>query len=217
MTPAEATVAAFGAWLSMKQASCFRGHTVRALQRDDYDAAEHLVQRLKRLKQLRSLVAETLGRRIYIVIPLHLILEAYRLLLSCPVEALLYFVGPAPGCVRFAQRILLPEYDRQSVAGVGVSAKANLDALMEAEKLGDRLIATVHSHPGRGRSATSPSSTDMRSQTVMEALGYLSIGCIFSRDGWFRFYSHRLRFTVIITAPKGRVQRHGNVLRLAEM
>ena len=65
-------------------------------------------------------------------------------------------------------------------------------------QFGYPLHMVCHSHPGRGINANLPSSTDMDHQLRLERGGYKCISCIFSRDGYVRFFSAGFPFAVDI-------------------
>ena len=68
--------------------------------------------------------------------------------------------------------------------------------LMKIEHFGGILAGVFHIHPGNGPNSITPSLTDVNDQAKRENVGYLSIGCIFSRDGWLRFFSKNIKFSI---------------------
>ena len=72
-------------------------------------------------------------------------------------------------------------------------AKADSDSVKKAliylSIHGFRLLGCFHIHPGSGPGATYPSSTDLKLDRLLFRGGYESVGAIFSRDGYVRFYS----------------------------
>jgi hypothetical protein len=81
------------------------------------------------------------------------------------------------------------QYARQDAGGVRVLDASNISALAKLDELGLPLVMHFHSHPGFGREANHPSSTDRAFQERLERGGHVAIGGIFSRDGFLRFFA----------------------------
>jgi hypothetical protein len=71
-------------------------------------------------------------------------------------------------------------------------------ALIELDTWGHTVHGLFHSHPGQGREATRPSSTDLSTHERYERGGYPLVGAIFVRDGYLRFFSHKADFTITV-------------------
>jgi hypothetical protein len=126
--------------------------------------------------------------------------EAFRAVTKTRDEHLVYATGPEDGKSVFAlTRILSFDYETQSVCGASPDPRTQLKALMDLDRTEERLLATIHSHPGRGVNATHPSSVDLSTQENLQQLGYPAIGAIFSRDGYLRFYSVGRAFRVAVS------------------
>jgi hypothetical protein len=78
----------------------------------------------------------------------------------------------------------------QSAVGAVADPISLKQALMAMESWGHALYGLYHSHPGEGVLATRPSSTDMDTHERYERGGVPLVGCIFVRDGTFRFFRH---------------------------
>jgi proteasome lid subunit RPN8/RPN11 len=161
---------------------------------------------VKRLRGLRSAVG-TLAEGVApgALTPLYLVSssflrEASDFLTETEDERLVYATGPEDGTRLFAlTRLVMFELAEVSVVGAAPEPASQLQALAELEENGERILATLHSHPGKGAGATTPSSTDLSTQEGLEKLGYPAIGVVFSRNGFIRFYSRDLPFRVVVS------------------
>jgi hypothetical protein len=81
------------------------------------------------------------------------------------------------------------------------------------ERWGHSLHGLFHSHPGKGASATLPSSTDFATHRRYETGGYPLIGAIFVLDGFVRFFSEDKPFTITIYG-KGVSQHDEHVFKI---
>ena len=128
----------------------------------------------------------------------HVLDEAYRYLLSFDPESLIYAAGYCIGRVVIVERLVKVRMSHQSTCGVSADALAARNACVDMEQWGSLLVAMFHTHPGKGISATQPSFTDLKTITLYENTGYTTIGGIFSKDGYLRFFSNKRQFTVKI-------------------
>ncbi len=80
-------------------------------------------------------------------------------------------------------------------------AESDIDSLTEQlqylDKFGHSVYLQAHRHPGKGGSATHPSSTDNNNHRIWEVC-YPMIGAIFVEDGYFRFFSYKKKFFIKI-------------------
>ena len=104
----------------------------------------------------------------------------------------------------------------KSRVGATPDPTSQLAALTELDQRGERLLAVLHSHPGRGAGATMPSSVDRATQDGLEKMGYPTIGAIFSRDGFVRFFSVNRRFRVAVSGA-GVEPAGDRIFRLADV
>lgn len=124
--------------------------------------------------------------------------EAYSALVRDSCEEMHFVTGSEFGHGRVLERLVSFEKARRSVSSVAGEPTSTHKALIGLEEQGHRLIAWMHSHPGQGAAATSPSEIDFGHQARLEQGGYPAIGAIFSRDGWVRFFSNDAPFVVEI-------------------
>lgn len=102
-------------------------------------------------------------------------------------------------------RIVPVRYSEQSAGGVRVADGSNIEALATLDRLGLPLLGHMHSHPGFGREANRPSSTDRSFQERLERGRHIAIGAIFSRDGFVRWFAGDLdRFVVEVQGKNVR-------------
>jgi len=151
------------------------------------------------------------------LIEYRLLKRAFKLLTTDSSERMVLVTGPELNDGMFVlSRMIEPETSRRSACGVEPEFGDMIDTLSEMEeKDGTRLIACFHSHPGNGKAATGPSGIDIGTQKRLERGGYPTIGAIFSRDGWVRFYSVDRKFEVEITG-KGGEERDEKIFKLEE-
>lgn len=129
--------------------------------------------------------------------------DAFRQLTQGRDEALSYVTGPEQGDNVFVLSRLIPlQLAHRSLARARSDLGHQVQVLTKLEEDGLRLLGCLHSHPGHGPEATTPSSVDLRMQANLEAGGYAAIGGIFSRDGHLRFFSHERKFHVLVTGNK---------------
>ncbi len=167
------------------------------------------VMRLRGLRRaLEDLPREDPGDRgtaVYLV-STDLLLNAYRVLTRTRNEHLVYATGPEDGKRLFAlTRLVHFKLIDQSVAHAAPEPASQTAALLELDQRDERLLAVMHSHPGRGPRSTVPSADDMATQSGLERMGYPAIGAVFSRDGFVRFFSANRRFRVEVS---GAGKRH---------
>jgi len=172
----------------------------------DEKAVEGAYARVKALRGLRRAVgalvqgqSEETRPAVYLVSASFLRI-ALRLLTKTHNEELVYVTGPEDGKHLFAlTRLVRFALSEKSVAYAAPEPASQTAALTRLDKRQERLLATFHSHPGRGAQASTPSSVDLSTQGNLERMGYPSIGAIFTRDGFVRFYSVKRRFRVVVS------------------
>ena len=169
-------------------------------------AVEQAFGRVMVLRRVRQ-AAEALAQRaapveaepVYLVGSRFLI-DTYRTLTRTPDEELVYATGPEDGEQAFAiSELVAFKLAQKSRVGATPDPTSQLEALMELDRHGERLLAVLHSHPGYGAGGTTPSPDDRTTQQGLERMGYPSIGAIFSRDGFIRFFSVNRRFRVAVS------------------
>jgi len=131
------------------------------------------------------------------------------------VEWVHYATGLAVGNLRTIERIVTFSLENQSpvyVSGIHASTR---DVLIQMSEYGYALHAVCHSHPGNGINATHPSTIDISHQKRLERGGYHVISCIYSRDGFARFFTVDSEFAIEIYG-KGVEEVDRNVFHLAK-
>jgi len=96
----------------------------------------------------------------------------------------------------FLQRIIPIKAARRSMGGFCPDPTDSLQKLLWLDSLGHALHATWHIHPGLGPFATMPSERDKKSQECLERGRYETIMVILSRDGFVRFLSIKISFSI---------------------
>ncbi|RLC89222.1 MAG: hypothetical protein DRI37_04340 [Chloroflexi bacterium] len=140
--------------------------------------------------------------------------RAFRVLARKRHETIVYVTGPEMGGNLFVLTRLLPlKLAQRGIAHARADLKHQVRVLTALEEAGVRLLGMFHSHPGSGPEATAPSLTDLRTQESMEQGGYVTVGAIFSRDGYIRFFSHQRPFHVHV-AGNGITQIEENLFQL---
>lgn len=107
-----------------------------------------------------------------------------------------FATGVMVGNVRTIERIVTFPLAKQSPVYVEGEPMATRDVLIEMSEYGYALHAVCHSHPGVGIMATKPSSIDRDHQERLERGGYPVVSCIYSRDGFVRFFSVNRPFAI---------------------
>jgi hypothetical protein len=156
------------------------------------------------------------NQQITYVVSTRLLTEAFRFLNEDRQnESLVDVSGIKLDNMIFVERLESLEHDRKN----SVYAKSNLNstfrALMKIEKFGGLLAGVFHIHPGSGPGANLPSSIDLHDQNRREKVGMKAIGGIFSRDGYIRFFSKNLKFSIRIIG-KGIIQHEQHLYQLKE-
>lgn len=107
-------------------------------------------------------------------------------------EVFVYIAGIPLGPDHFVLTHLIPvAMSAQSVGGATADGVSSIFYLDQLDKWGLILVGHMHSHPGNGVGGTCPSSVDDKFVTDLAAGGYRTLGAIFSRDSYVRFYAHR--------------------------
>lgn len=180
----------------------------------NYEEAERTFSQLKgyvQLKESIQVAAESLkpGRG---VVPTYLVgakllFEAHAKLCAIPTESILYALGHRFGDVFTIEQVVNLQLDRSEFGYASANSLFSGRVLAEFEETGAILSCYLHAHPGNGANANRPSSIDLTNQARLEAGRYPTIGGIFSRDGYLRFFSDKRPFRIVVTG-KG-VERVG--------
>jgi proteasome lid subunit RPN8/RPN11 len=189
----------------------------------DDQAVERTYTRVRELRRLRRAVeslahgvtADT-GGAVYLA-SASFLAEAFRTVTPTPDEHLVYATGPEDGKRLFAlTRLVTFELAERGIAHAAPDPASQIAALTELDRSEERLLATFHSHPGKGPGATTPSSVDLSTQAGLEKMGYPTIGAIFCRDGFVRFFSVNRRFRVVVSGA-GIEQLEAHLFHLTEV
>jgi hypothetical protein len=113
-------------------------------------------------------------------------------------ERLHFVTGLRIGASRTLDRMVPVPIESQSAIHATADQTAAQQALLELDTWGHTVHGLFHSHPGQGREATRPSSTDLATHERYERGGYPLIGAIVVRDGYVRFFSHRADFSISV-------------------
>lgn len=150
------------------------------------------------------------------IVGTELLYKAFHKLCSIPTESILYATGNCFGNSYSIENLIDLKLDESKYG----YAKANLEfsskALIKLEQYGSILTCYFHAHPGRGINSNLPSGIDYANQERLENGKYKTIGGIFSRDGYLRFFTDKLQYKVLISG-KGVKRVSENVFKLAEI
>ena len=113
-------------------------------------------------------------------------------------ERLHFVTGVRIGASRTLDRMVPVPIESHSAIHAAADQTGAQQALIELDTWGHTVHGLFHSHPGQGREATRPSSTDLATHERYERGGYPLIGAIVVRDGFVRFFSHRADFSISI-------------------
>ena len=190
---------------------------------DGVDLLDAIYDRIKRLRRLRaavqSLAQSAAGdaRHPCYLVAASFLREAFEALTKSPEEHLVYATGPEDGERLFAlTRLVTFDLQVKSVANAAPEPGSQIRALARLDSSKERLLATLHSHPGRGAGATEPSCVDLATQEGLERLGYPTIGVIFSRSGHARFYGVNRAFRIAVSGA-GIEQLEERLFRLTDV
>jgi len=182
-----------------------------------------LYRRLARLQKMRTALASLTSQRksekhqrFTYLISASFLQSAFRALTKTSDEDLMYASGPDDDDHLCAiTKLVSFELAQRSAAHAAPEAISQRRALMQLDENKEKLLATLHSHPGTGAHGTRPSGTDLSTQLGLEQNGYPAIGGIFSRDGYVRFYSVNRPFRVVVSGA-GVEQVGESLFRLAD-
>lgn len=154
-------------------------------------------------------------KAIYVVSSLFLF-ECYGYLnkKAC-VESLHLVSGIRLGNMNVLDRMLKVAMEKQTAFSVSADPLSLRDSLIELENFGHRLLAYFHIHPGMGKHCTFPSYNDLEIQKMLERGKHQTIGAIFSRDGYVRFFPQDKEFEILVYG-KGVKKEDDKVFKLIQ-
>lgn len=142
--------------------------------------------------------------------------KAFNKLNSIKTESILYAVGNNYGNSYSIERLIDLELDQSELGYAKANDIFSSKALIDLEEYGSLLTCYFHAHPSRGINSNNPSSTDFSNQERLEKGNYKTIGGIFSRDGYLRFFSDKLQYKISISG-KGVENVSKGVYKLTEI
>ena len=142
--------------------------------------------------------------------------EEFKRLTADKDEQFVFVTGTEVDEVMVLDQVVEVEHDRRSPGGVTANHSFTHKLLIKLEEFGHRLLATFHSHPGRGPGGTLPSSIDVAFQQRLESAGHQAVMAIFSRDGFIRFLRNDNNFEISIWG-KGVIQHEKHLFQLTDI
>ncbi len=142
--------------------------------------------------------------------------RAFRKLCSISTESILYAGGNCYNNYYTIERLIDLKLDKSEIGYASANDSFVSKSLIELEKYGSQLSCYFHAHPGNGINSNIPSSIDISNQERLERGGYNTIGVIFSRDGFLRIFSDKLKYRISISG-KGVDCVAENVFKLTEL
>jgi proteasome lid subunit RPN8/RPN11 len=171
----------------------------------DFEGAQHVLTRLADVGEARRMLSELAPEAEanedvpQFVIASEVVHAAYRKLNECQTESILYGIGSQYSNLYTIERLVPLKMETSGIAYACADAASSAKVLIDLEPYGSLLTGYFHTHPGRGPGANRPSSVDLANQAQLEQGNYHTIGGIFSRDGYVRFFTDQLKFTASIS------------------
>ena len=166
------------------------------------------------LMEQRLLSEQRAGARVQIyVTETRFLWECFQYLRRFHSEAVHFVTGPEVNGIIYLTSLIPIKMSHRSWGSADVDLSHTHKILQDLEEFGHRLTGYFHTHPGRGAGATHPSGTDLSMQMGLERAGYPTIGGIFSKDRYVRFFSYEKEFTIMVYEKKIRAEGN-NVFQL---
>jgi hypothetical protein len=124
------------------------------------------------------------------------------------IESLIYVTGVEVGRFVVLSRILSFKMDFQTSTYARGNGADTHKVLLELNTMGHKLFGIFHTHLWKGIGAVNPSCIDINNQGRYEMSGYEAISGIFSRDGYFKCFSNKINFDLMVYG-KGAI-KHGD-------
>ena len=189
----------------------------------DLGTAEQIYVRLRDISKMRHMLSEISedlqpqeAEQPHFLMSSELLYEAFRTLCKIPTESILYGVGNRYGNTFSMERLVQLQLDESQYGYARANVSHLSKTLIELEEYGSLLTCFLHAHPGRGPQNNHPSPTDIDNQARLESGMYNAIGAIFSRDGYVRFFSDKLKYKLSISG-KGVEYVSKDVYRLTQV
>lgn len=122
--------------------------------------------------------------------------ECYPFLMQDEYEAASYVSGPRIRGQQVLDQLVTFEQAQRELGYARGEVISSTAALLSLDYRGFCLTGTIHSHPGFGEAAAEPSIIDRNLHQRLEKAGYQALGIIMTRDGYVRFYTAQMRFTI---------------------
>lgn len=122
--------------------------------------------------------------------------QCYPYLTRDAFEVVSYVSGPTLHGARVLDQLVpfkLAKHELYRAEGDIISSTHALISLCDR---GFQVNGTIHSHPGNGETACTPSPVDLKFHQRLEQGGYQAVGIIMTRDGYVRFFSSKMPFTL---------------------
>ncbi len=129
--------------------------------------------------------------------------RCYQYLMKNQNESIAYLSGPTLAGKAILDELIQFDMERQEVCYVKGNIVSSTEALMMLSDRGYTLLGTIHCHPGGGAGATLPSGIDKKHHQRLEGGHFKALGIIMTRDGFTRFYSDKMPFSVEIRGDDG--------------
>ena len=187
----------------------------------DFETAGHVLNRLEDVGEMRKFLTELSegdeesATKPTFVIGSESLYTAFHNLCRIPTESIIYAVGSRFGDFYTIERLVPLKLDKSEVGYASADLASSSRVLIDLEPYGTLLTAYFHAHPGSGPGANHPSGIDIGNHARLEQGDYKTVGGIFSRDGYLRFFSDKMNFNIAI-AGKGVEHVHPNLWRLTQ-
>jgi hypothetical protein len=122
--------------------------------------------------------------------------ECIPFLMQDELEVVSYVSGPKIYCGRILDQLVRFKMAQRELCRARGDIVSSTAALVRLGDRGFQLNGTIHSHPGTGEGASVPSSKDLTLHWLLEQGGYQAVGIIMTRDGYVRFYTAYMPFTL---------------------
>ena len=119
--------------------------------------------------------------------------DSFRYCTRRPEEGMHFVLGVEQRGVLIGTKLMPIRYNERSIVSASTDDVQTQRMAIKASESGHVVMGLIHSHPGDG--IQRPSGTDMRTQRNWES-GWRFVSGIWGRDGYVRFLSDRLQFSV---------------------
>ncbi len=199
-------------WCADRERELLVREVHRAVEAQDPDrlsrSTRQLVPLFRKLQWLEALGRIEESKTPVYVFSSWMLKDSFQYCTAAPEEAMHFILGVEKDGFAIGTNLVPFGYSHRSVVGATGNHRDTHRISIEAHESGHRILALIHSHPGRGINANRRSSIDEANQRIWERTTRV-IGAIWSRDGYLRWYSSKLKFDVqIIGNHLKRVNDH---------